>query len=80
MKAVLLSACRDNELAWGWDLDGRDRGVLSYFAIRALREAGFGLTLRQWHSSILQLLKANRFPQQPQLEGKEINKDRQVFT
>jgi len=80
MREMLLTAASPDEPAAEDDFDGVRRGVFSYFAIKALREAGPDITYARW----LELIRASifdaGFSQSPQLEGPSRLKTRRVFS
>ena len=80
MKDVLLSGCSNREYSYDALIDGRYHGAMTHYALKAIREMDYDMTYRQWHSRIQELFKDSDFPQTPQLEGKEINKEKKIFT
>jgi len=77
MKEILLSGCRYDEYSYDAYLNGYYHGAMTYFAIRAIKEANYRLTYAQLHTRVKHLIRD--FPQHPQLEGKAENKKRQIF-
>jgi folate-binding Fe-S cluster repair protein YgfZ len=55
-------------------------GAMSYYAIKAITDAGYKLTYAELHDALLPLLEDENYDQVPQLEGKDENKQRQIFT
>lgn len=68
--AVLLAACRANELANEFAFEGTERnGALTYWLLDTLKQLGPGLTYEMVHDRLLAKVHA-KFPQQtPQLYG-----------
>jgi metacaspase-1 len=80
MKAVLLSGCTDREYSYDARIGGTYHGAMTYYALQAIREANYRITLQQLHTRILHLIDEGGYPQHPQLEGKKANKKRQIFS
>jgi hypothetical protein len=80
MKEVLLSGSSDKEYSYDADIDGTFHGAMTYHAIKAIREAAYELTYFQLHERLQPMLDEAGFPQHPQLEGRDENKTRQIFT
>lgn len=80
MKEVLLSGCTANEYSYDALIGGTYHGAMTYFAIKAIRDAGYAITCAQLHSRLRYLLDDAGYPQHPQLEGSTANKKRQIFT
>jgi len=78
MREVLLTGCRDTEYSYDAHFGGVAHGAMTYFALKAIEEAGGRLTYRQWHERLAALISG--FPQHPQLEGSTANKQRNLFT
>jgi hypothetical protein len=80
MKDVLVAACTDIELAYDAKFGDKHHGALTYFALHTIRAANYKIAYAELVKRVKSLLKKNRFPQHPQLEGKRGNKKRQIFT
>ena len=78
MNEVLLSGCTDKEYSYDAYFNGTYHGALTYYALQAIRSANYQLTYWQLHQRIGNLIED--YPQHPQLEGKTINKKRQIFS
>ena len=78
MKDVLLSGCSDKEYSYDANIDGTYHGAMTYYALKAIREAPDALTYNRLHSRITSLI--GDYPQHPQLEGSTANKRRKLFT
>ena len=80
MKEILLSGSSDKEYSYDANIEGTFHGAMTYHAIKAIRDAGFTLSYADLHAQLQPMLDDAGFPQHPQLEGKDENKARQVFT
>lgn len=80
MREILLSGCMSNQTSADAEIDSDFHGAMSYYAIQAIRDADYKLSYRQLHERVKALLRDEMFDQEPQLEGKEENKERQLFT
>jgi hypothetical protein len=78
MKEVLLSGCTDKEYSYDAYFGGIYHGAMTYYALRAIREADYKITYAQLHQRLSVLIED--YPQHPQLEGKFDNKKRQIFS
>lgn len=77
MKDVLLSGCTDKEYSYDANIGGTYHGAMTYYALKAIREAPDTLTYNQLHSRTTSLIED--YPQHPQLEGSNANKRRKLF-
>ena len=80
MKEVLLSGCTASEYSYDALIGGTYHGAMTYFAIKAIRDASYAITYAQLHSRLRYLLDEAGYPQHPQLEGSATNKKKQIFT
>ncbi|HZA92078.1 MAG TPA: caspase family protein [Gemmatimonadales bacterium] len=80
MTEVLLTGCTDKEYSYDALLAGTYHGAMTYHAIQAIREANYQLTYAQLHERLGVLIDEAGYNQHPQLEGKDANKQRQIFT
>jgi hypothetical protein len=80
MKEVLLSGCTPTEYSYDALIDGKYHGAMTYYALRAIREAGGQITWAQLHARLRFLLEENEYPQHPQLEGSLKNRKKQIFS
>ena len=80
MKEVLLSGSSDKEYSYDANIGGTFHGAMTYHAIKAIREADYQLTYADLHERLQPMLDEAGFPQHPQLEGKDENRARQIFT
>jgi hypothetical protein len=80
MTEVLLSGCTDKEYSYDALLDGKYHGAMTFHAIQAIRDANYQITYAELHDRLLVLIDEAGYNQHPQLEGKDTNKQRQIFT
>ena len=80
MNEILLSGCKSNQTSADAYIANDYHGAMSYYAIKAITDAGYKLTYAQLHKSLLPMLEDENYDQVPQLEGKDENKQRQIFT
>lgn len=79
MKEILLSGCSDSEYSYDALIGGVFHGAMTYYALQAIREANYAPTWQQLHDRLTSLITID-YPQHPQLEGKDANKQRIIFT
>ena len=77
MNEILFSGCTDKEYSYDAYFNGIYHGAMTYYALQAIRSANYQLTYAQLSQRIGNLIED--YPQHPQLEGKNINKKRQIF-
>lgn len=80
MKEILISGCKSNQTSADAHIDGDYHGAMSYHAIKAITDAKYKLSYADLHKRLLSLLEDGMYDQEPQLEGKKANKERQIFT
>ena len=80
MKEVLLSGCTASEYSYDALIGGRYHGAMTYYALQAIRDAGYAITFAQLRSRLLYLLEEAGYPQHPQLEGSTAHKKKSVFS
>lgn len=80
MKEVLLSGCRDTQTSADAEIEGDYHGAMTFYALQAIREADYQLTYAELHERLREMLYEEGFDQEPQLEGTDENKHRQIFT
>ncbi|MBW4595679.1 MAG: caspase family protein [Brasilonema angustatum HA4187-MV1] len=74
---VLLAACRDNESAYEYAFDGKERnGALTYWLLDSLQKLGNDCTLKVLHDRILAKINSQFQQQTPMLQGEG---DRLIF-
>ncbi len=67
--ALLIAACRDDQVAADAFIDGNYHGALTYHLCRALADAAFATTYRDLIVSLRRHLQEAGFEQDPQLEA-----------
>lgn len=80
MKELLLSGCMSNQTSADAEIDNDFHGAMSYYAIKTIEDAGYKLTYSELHRRLVPTLRDENYSQEPQLEGNQQNKDRQIFT
>jgi hypothetical protein len=82
MKEILLSGCKSNQTSADAPIKSLNQfyGAMSYYAMQTIKDANYKLTYTQLHQRLLPTLENEQYDQVPQLEGKEANKRRQIFT
>jgi hypothetical protein len=78
MNEILLTGCTDREYSYDALISGTYHGAMTYYALRAIESANHRLTYSQLHTRLGVLIED--YPQHPQLEGKNENKKRYVFS
>lgn len=79
MKELLLAAASDKQYATDALIDGDYAGAMSHFAMQIIREANYEISWTELHRRLIDLIAAD-YSQDPQLEGTDANKAKQVFT
>ncbi len=80
MNDVLLSGCSKLELSRDVRFPAGHFGVLTFYALHAIKRANYQITFKDLHKQVRKWLVKYKFSQTPQLEGKAENKNRPVFT
>jgi hypothetical protein len=80
MKEILLSGCKSSQTSADAYIADDYHGAMSYYAIKAITDAGYNLTYADLHTSLLPMLEEENYDQVPQLEGTDENKNRPLFT
>ena len=78
MPEILITGCSDSEYSYDAEFDGRPNGAMTAMALRLIRQNP-NATYREFHVALRALLPSEDYPQSPQLEGSESNKDRILF-
>ena len=78
MPELLITGCGDNEYSYDAEFDGRPNGAMTALALRVIRQNP-AATYREFHAGLRALLPSRDYPQSPQLEGSDANKDRRLF-
>ena len=77
---ILITGCRDTQTSADAFINGRYNGALTFALVDAIRKSKGRLTYRQWHDRTAEVLKARKFDQVPQLEGRTSRFDTQLFS
>ncbi|HEU0293369.1 MAG TPA: caspase family protein [Anaerolineales bacterium] len=78
MPELLITGCTDSEYSYDAEFDGRPNGAMTALALRVIQQNP-SATYREFHAGLRALLPSNDYPQSPQLEGSDANKDRKLF-
>ena len=78
MPEILVSGCSDSEYSYDAEFNGRPNGAMSAYAIQVIKQNP-NLTYREFFGGLRVLLPSRDYPQSPQLEGSDANKDRKLF-
>jgi metacaspase-1 len=78
MPEILITGCTDSEYSYDAEFNGRPNGAMTAYAIQVIKQNP-DVTYRQFHAGLRGLLPSNDYPQSPQLEGSNSNKDRKIF-
>ena len=76
---VFLAACRDNELAKEYNVDGQRRGAFSHFLLDTLKKANGSLSYRALFKRTNALVRSKVTAQSPQLEATVLEDLEQPF-
>ena len=77
---VLVTGCRDTQTSADAFINGRFNGALTFALVDAIRKSKGRLTYRQLHDRAADVLKARKFDQVPQLEGRTSRFDALLFS
>ena len=77
---LLITGCRDTQTSADAFINGRYNGALTFALVEAIRKTKGRLTYRQLHDRAAEVLKARKFEQVPQLEGKTSRFDAPLFS
>jgi len=80
MRELLLSGCRSDQYSYDARFGRTFHGAMSFFAQQLIADAGYRITYRTLHRRLLPTLRDANYDQEPQLEGRDSFKRRQVFT
>ena len=78
MPEILITGCSDSEYSYDAEFNGRPNGAMTALALRVIQQNP-AATYRDFHIALRALLPSEDYPQSPQLEGSEANKDRRLF-
>jgi metacaspase-1 len=77
MVEILLSGCNDKEYSYDANINGKWNGAFTAFTIPLIRNE---LTYNELYVKIREKLPSENYPQTPQLEGSDANKNLKLFT
>jgi hypothetical protein len=77
---VLITGCRDTQTSADAFINGRFNGALTFALVEAIRKSKGRLTYREWHDRAADVLKARKFEQVPQLEGRASQFEAPLFS
>ena len=77
---LLITGCRDTQTSADAFINGRYNGALTFALVEAIRKTKGRLTYRQLHDRAAEVLKARKFEQVPQLEGRTSRFDAPLFS
>ena len=80
MKEILLSGCRSDQYSYDARFGRKFHGAMTHHALGIIADAGHRITYAQLHKRLLPALRAANYDQEPQLEGRDSFKRRQIFT
>jgi len=78
MPEILITGCSDREYSYDAEFNGRPNGAMSAYAIQAIKQNP-NATYREFFAALRAFLPSSDYPQSPQLEGSDANKDRKLF-
>lgn len=78
MNHILISGTDDRSYSYDANIDGKACGAFSYYAIKVLKENPV-ITYNAFYEKLRKYLPNNQYPQNPQLEGSEENKNSIMF-
>lgn len=78
MPEILVTGCSDSEYSYDAEFDGRPNGAMTALALRVIQQNP-NATYREFYAGLRALLPSQDYPQTPQLEGSDANKDRKLF-
>lgn len=77
---VLITGCRDTQTSADAFINGRFNGALTFALVEAIRKSKGRLTYRELHDRAADVLKAKKFEQVPQLEGRASQFEAPLFS
>lgn len=78
MPEILISGCSDSEYSYDAEINGRYNGAMSAMALGVIKQNS-NLTYNEFYASLRKLLPSSEYPQTPQLEGADANKNTLLF-
>ena len=77
---MLITGCRDTQTSADAFINGRFNGALTFALVEAIRKSKGRLTYRELHDRAADVLKARKFEQVPQLEGRTSQFEAPLFS
>ena len=77
---VLITGCRDTQTSADAFINGQFNGALTFSLVEAIRSSKGRLTYNELHDRASATLKAKKFEQVPQLEGRKESFERPLFS
>ncbi len=78
MPEILITGCSDSEYSYDAEFNGRPNGAMTALALGVIQQNP-NATYREFYAALRALLPSDDYPQSPQLEGSDVNKDRKLF-
>lgn len=78
MNHILISGCSDKEYSYDANIGGFPTGAFSYYAIQILKNCP-KITYKDFYKKLKEVLPCSKYPQSPQLEGNDTNKNSIMF-
>jgi hypothetical protein len=78
MPEILITGCNSTEYSYDASINGKFNGAMTANAIDLIRQ-NQNQTYRDLHNKLRTRLPSSQWPQSPQLEGSDGNKNRQLF-
>jgi hypothetical protein len=78
MPEILITGCSDSEYSYDAEFDGRPNGAMTALALSVIKQSP-NATYREFYAGLRALLPSEDYPQSPQLEGSDANKERTLF-
>jgi hypothetical protein len=78
MPEILISGCSDTEYSYDAKINGRYNGAMSAMALSVIKQNPKA-TYQEFYIGLRKLLPTPEYPQTPQLEGTDVNKNTLLF-
>ena len=78
MPEILISGCTDSEYSYDAKINGRYNGAMSAMALSVIKQNP-KVTYSEFYVGLRKLLPTSEYPQTPQLEGTDANKNTLLF-
>jgi len=81
MREVLITGCKSDEYSYDAFIDGKYHGAMTYNLLQIFNNMkGKNLTYNEMYTLLKDRLPSSKYPQSPQLEGTEKNKNTLLFS